>query len=69
MRTWLDVTPVQAAIIAMLEAEKHMLDACLSFEKKRKEKFTLFSDHNGSLLRRQPGAMTIGHSPKGKEKP
>ena len=24
--------------------------------KKRKEKFTLFSDHNGSLLRRQPGA-------------
>ncbi len=26
----------------------------------RKEKCTLFSDHNGSLLRRQPGAMTIG---------
>ncbi len=24
--------------------------------KKRKEKFTLFSDHNGSLLRRQPKA-------------
>jgi len=24
--------------------------------KKRKEKITLFSDHNGSLLRRQPGA-------------
>ncbi len=24
-------------------------------EKKRKEKFTLFSNHNGSLLRRQPG--------------
>ena len=23
----------------------------------RKEKFTLFSDHNGSLLRRQPGVM------------
>ncbi len=37
-------------------------------EKKRKEKNTLFSDHNGSLLRRQAGAMTIGHSPKGKEK-
>ena len=34
----------------------------------RKEKFTLFSDHNGSLLRRQPGAMTIGHSPTGKGK-
>ena len=26
--------------------------------------FTLFSDHNGSLLKRQPRAMTIGHSPK-----
>jgi len=25
--------------------------------KKRKEKFTLFSDHNGSLLRRQPGEI------------
>jgi len=24
--------------------------------KERKEKLTLFSDHNGSLLRRQPGA-------------
>ncbi len=35
-------------------------------EKKRKEKVTLFSDHNGSLPRRQPGAMTIGHNPKGK---
>jgi hypothetical protein len=37
--------------------------------KKRKEKFMLFSDHKGSLPRRQPGAMIIGHSPKGKEKP
>ncbi len=27
--------------------------------KKRKEKFTLFSDHNGSLLRRRPRARTI----------
>ena len=25
----------------------------------RKEKFTLFSDHNGSLLRRQPGAFCL----------
>jgi len=24
-------------------------------KRKRKEKFSLFSDHNGSLLRRQPG--------------
>ena len=25
-------------------------------ERKQKEEFTLFSDHNGSLMRRQPGA-------------
>jgi len=30
-----------------------------------KTKFTLCSNHNRSLLRRQPGAMTIGSSPKG----
>ena len=29
------------------------------------ENFMRFSDHDGSLLRRQPVAMTIGHSPKG----
>ena len=28
-------------------------------KKKRKEKFTLFSDQNGSLLRRQPGASLV----------
>jgi len=28
--------------------------------KKRKEKYTLFSDHNGSLFRRQPGAISCG---------
>ena len=39
-----------------------------AIKEKKKEKFMLFSDHNGSLLRRQPGAMTIGHSHKGKEK-
>ncbi len=31
----------------------------------QKGNFTLFSNHNGSLLRQQPRAMTIGHSPKG----
>ena len=36
--------------------------------KKTKEKFVLFSDYNGSLPRRQHGAMTIGQSPKGKGK-
>ena len=30
----------------------------------RKEKFSVLSDRNRSLLRRQPRAMTIGHSPK-----
>ena len=33
----------------------------------KREKFMLFSDHNGSLLRRQPRAMTTGHSPKEKD--
>jgi hypothetical protein len=31
---------------------------------KEEEKFTLFSNHNGSLPRQQPGAMTIGQSPR-----
>ena len=31
--------------------------------KKPKKKFTLFSDHNGSLLRRQPKAMAYDHRP------
>jgi hypothetical protein len=34
-------------------------------KRKEREKFALCSDHNGSILRRQSGAMTIGHSPKG----
>ncbi len=37
--------------------------SCLDEKKRKEKKFTLFSDHNGSLQRRQPGAMTIGHSP------
>jgi len=36
-----------------LLAIRHSLE-----RKRRKEKFTLFSDHNRSLLRRQPGADT-----------
>jgi len=45
----------------------HAFTMCIK-EKQRKEKeeFTLVSDHHGSLLRRQPGAMTIGHRPKGR---
>jgi len=39
--------------------------AGLAAAKKRKEheNFALFSNHNRSLLRWQPGAMIIGHSP------
>jgi len=33
-------------------------------KKKKKKRETLFSNHNGSLPGRQPGAMTIGHGPK-----
>ena len=33
----------------------------LNQKEKKIEKFALFSDHNGSLLSRQPKAMTIGH--------
>jgi len=36
--------------------------AALFARTKRKEKFTLFSDHNGSLLRRQPGATVCQSS-------
>ena len=32
-------------------------------------KFRLFSDHNGALSKRQPRAMLIGRSPKGKGNP
>ena len=32
----------------------------------KKAKLTLFSDHKGSFLRRQPRAMTTGHSQKQK---
>jgi hypothetical protein len=32
-----------------------MLSRAAAMSKKRKEKFTLFSDHTGSVLRRQPG--------------
>ena len=49
----------------MLHQAKSRICQASNWKKKKK---TLFSDHNGSLLRRQPGAMTIGHSPKGKEK-
>jgi len=31
---------------------------CTFSQQKRKEKFTLFSDHNRSLLKRQPGAVS-----------
>ena len=39
-------------------------DTTLAHEN-RKEKFTLFSDHHGSLLRQQPGALPIRHDAVG----
>jgi len=39
---------------AARRSPKAVLGVCNDNFKKRKEKFTLFSDHNGSLLRRQP---------------
>ncbi len=57
----------------MFETNSHLTsmsigkDVCLIMTMVEKDKFTLFSDHNGSLPGRQPGAMTISHSPKGKE--
>jgi len=48
------------AAAAFLDFCTHMFSFsrdCLGAEQQeRKEKFTLFSDHNGSLLERQPGA-------------
>jgi len=35
-----------------------------TLETAKEKKCTLFSDHDKSLIRRQPGAMTLGHSPK-----
>lgn len=32
-------------------------DTLVTTKEKEKEKFTPFSDHNGSLLRQQPGAL------------
>jgi len=63
---------------AACEAGKGRVIACtaarllapcyLTIGQNRTEKFMLSSDHNRSLPRRQPGAKTIDHSPKGKEK-
>ncbi len=55
-----------AAANHFLATNKHFfrmspLNSPLS-DKKRKENLTLFSDHNGSLLRRQPGALCQIHS-------
>jgi len=46
------VSARQPAELALLAVLRPALPAC----NKRKGKFTLFSDHNGSLLRRQPEA-------------
>ncbi len=44
-------------VSAIVELTMPFTSVCDGFHlPARKEKFTLFSDHNGSLLRRQPGA-------------
>ncbi len=44
--------------------EIHSSELLLQRQKQKSgKKFMLLSDHNGSLLRQQPGAKTIGHSP------
>ena len=48
-----------AALIVYILHVQATLACAFKEGKKRKEQFTLFSDHNGSLLRRQPGAMCI----------
>ena len=58
---------VQQLVVSMLSDKKlevqDLAAASLSgglilTTRKRKEKFVLFSNHNGSLLRRQPGAIS-----------
>ncbi len=61
--------PIPATTHAVADVEHSLCTHSFERPRERKEKFTLLSNHNGSLLRRQPGAMTIGHSPKGKTVP
>ncbi len=61
---------VSTSIAWVMEVTRQMLQLHGSLQvllkrKKRKENFVLFSDQNGSLSRRQLGAITIGHSPTG----
>ncbi len=62
-------------VFAVLVPIYLVLQACCWYsaktgkKKKSKEKLPPFSNYNGGLPRQQPGAKTIGHSPKGKEKP
>ncbi len=46
-------------ILAMTHLCRYAIHMPVDAGKKRKEKFTLFSDHNGSLLRWQPGALML----------
>ena len=51
--------PPRAGSLHLLQGLPALLQ---SLERKEKETFMLFSGHNGSLLRPQPRARTIGHS-------
>ena len=46
--------------VVLMLAGRHTSQASSTVSlRKRKEKFTLFSDHDGSLLRRQPGLFEV----------
>ena len=60
---WKQLAVFHAALVT-LKAASQRWQGCAEHKQKEKEKCTPFSDHNRSLLRRQPGAMTISHSPK-----
>ena len=61
------VTSVQAAAATPAGESDNTRSSCTASNSAEQENCTLFSDHNGSLLRRQHGAMTIGHSPNSAE--
>jgi len=56
---WLLPVPAQTAD-ALVQGLAPAASQFCTQEEKRKEKCTLFSNHSGSPLRRQPRAMTIG---------
>ena len=54
--SWTSVPKAALEVLGVVDTRKQFQS------RKRKEKFTLFSDRNGSLLRRQPGASFEHHT-------